>query len=622
MDEEFPRTNISINNRSDLRRILHLESLYKKNKSAERPLKSMLEIMVKEQMKKSGDAKRSHLADNRSLSAEENFPGSASTLNDASYTWKDTDLTDQHGFAEGSSSVAQLVASPAREIPSPKSSRSTSLYERNMFPPSSSQDTFFTSTKVGLGSEKKISDVDGQGNRASRMRRGIMTGPITTSSQENRGRRPPRKTAGSLCLDKLEDDSDRVNWLSQSSSVDAGLTESEDTRPSERDGSLSVNSHRQNMDSSEFDELQRIKLHKNKSAWSPRVDGLHMAGMVLDDIDDMEDLCGLSAVPVNKSLPQHNLNKRPMDQQMATALKEIIFGSPVMYFSEEWKRQSFTFSNTPALRYGIVQKKGGPCGMLAAVQATVLQKLLFERTSGDSLSERLRVSDAVRTKCLAEAVAEILWRAGDRKKATVAINSGRSLFTPVGHYRSEGVLEMITCVDVESLDDLKLLSEQNIQQFESGPFGCILLIVSAILSRTIPIVRRDMDVPTTTLIGAHGYCTQELVNLLLCGQAVSNVFDDEMKLDSGNGNFTLLKGIKERCNVGLLSLFEHYNICKVGSYLKTPRFPLWVVCSESHFSVLFSLHEDLASSPWNPREFDLYYYDGLANQQEPIRLTV
>lgn len=32
MDEELPRSNSSINNRSDLRRILHLEGLYKKNK--------------------------------------------------------------------------------------------------------------------------------------------------------------------------------------------------------------------------------------------------------------------------------------------------------------------------------------------------------------------------------------------------------------------------------------------------------------------------------------------------------------------------------------------------------------------------------------------------------------
>uniref|UniRef100_A0AAR2LNC8 Ubiquitin carboxyl-terminal hydrolase MINDY n=1 Tax=Pygocentrus nattereri TaxID=42514 RepID=A0AAR2LNC8_PYGNA len=547
MDEELPRTNLSINNRSDLRRILHLESLYKKNKSEEHPLKSMLEIMVKEQMKKGGDAKRCHLVDNRTLSAEENVPASASTTTDASYVWKDGDLAGQYGdslsLSESSSAVSQLTASPAKESPSPKSSKSVSLCERGIFLPSSSQDSFLASSKAGLGYEKKNSDVDGQGSRTSRMRRGIMAGPITTSSQENSRRRPVRRTPGSLCLDKPEDDSDRVSWMSQSSSLDAGLTEADGTRPFERASSLSVSSHRQSMDSSEFDGLQRVKLHKNKSACSPRVDGLHMAGLVLDDIEDDEDLCGLSTVPVSNSLPQHNLNKRPMDQQTATALKEIIFGSPMMCFSEEWKRQSFTFSHVPALRYGIVQKKGGPCGVLAAVQATVLQKLLFERTISDSSSE----------------------------------NSGRSLFTPVGHYRSEGVLETITCVDVESLDGLKLLVEQNVQQFESGPFGCILFIICAILSRTIPMVRRDMDVPTSTLIGAHGYCTQELVNLLLCGRAVSNVFDDEMKLDSGNGNFTLLKGIKERCNIGLLSLFEHYNICKVRILQRCLRY---VECSK------------------------------------------
>ena len=58
---------------------------------------------------------------------------------------------------------------------------------------------------------------------------------------------------------------------------------------------------------------------------------------------------------------------------------------------------------------------------------------------------------------------------------------------------------------------------------------------------------------------------QELVNLLLCGRAVSNVFDNDMELESSNGNMTLLKGIKGRCDIGLLSLFEHYNICKVSA---------------------------------------------------------
>lgn len=58
---------------------------------------------------------------------------------------------------------------------------------------------------------------------------------------------------------------------------------------------------------------------------------------------------------------------------------------------------------------------------------------------------------------------------------------------------------------------------------------------------------------------------------------------------------------------------------KVGAYLKTPRYPIWLLCSESHFSVLFGLQRELLASQ---DQFDLYYYDGLANQQEEIRLTV
>lgn len=53
---------------------------------------------------------------------------------------------------------------------------------------------------------------------------------------------------------------------------------------------------------------------------------------------------------------------------------------------------------------------------------------------------------------------------------------------------------------------------------------------------------------------------------MLCGRAASNVFDNDMELDSGSGNMTLLKGIKDPCEVGLLSLFEHYNICKVSNF--------------------------------------------------------
>lgn len=78
---------------------------------------------------------------------------------------------------------------------------------------------------------------------------------------------------------------------------------------------------------------------------------------------------------------------------------------------------------------------------------------------------------------------------------------------------------------------------------------------------------------------------QEIVNLLLCGQAVPNVFDGHM--DLGGGMF--LKGISTSVEVGFLTLLESLNYCKVGQNLKRPKWPIWVVGSESHYTVLFSL---------------------------------
>lgn len=55
-----------------------------------------------------------------------------------------------------------------------------------------------------------------------------------------------------------------------------------------------------------------------------------------------------------------------------------------------------------------------------------------------------------------------------------------------------------------------------------------------------------------------------MVNLLLTGRAVSNVFNDVMELDSGDGSDPMiLKGLNARSDIGLLSLFEHYRSCQV-----------------------------------------------------------
>ncbi|NXT49998.1 MINY4 hydrolase, partial [Pluvianellus socialis] len=343
------------------------------------------------------------------------------------------------------------------------------------------------------------------------------------------------------------------------------------------------------------------------------------------ELVDVEDEETAGEVNKNPDLSTHytfQVVSKAIDISLAKELKNLLFGSSLGCFSEEWKIQSFTFNNTPQLKYGIVQKKGGPCGVLAAVQACVLQQLIFADANRNKDTRCLQPSEVHRTKCLTMAIADILWRAGGNEKAIVALPSGRQQFTPVGKYKADGILETLILHSATRYEDLMIFLQQNIHQFETGPCGCILLTVSVILSRSINLVRNDFDVLTNRLIGSHGYCTQELVNLLLTGKAVSNVFNNVIELDSGNGNITILKGITSRSDIGLLSLFEHYDVCQVGCYLKTPKYPIWLVCSESHFSVLFCLEKDLLGDWKTERRFDLYYYDGLANQEEEIRLTV
>lgn len=108
--------------------------------------------------------------------------------------------------------------------------------------------------------------------------------------------------------------------------------------------------------------------------------------------------------------------------------------------------------------------------------------------------------------------------------------------------------------------------------------------MSLILSRGIDQCKKDMDDPHNSLIGQFGHCNQDLINLLLSGRATSNVMDGEIPLgDSG----LIVKGISGKTAIGYLTHLEALRYCQVGRYLKVPEFPVWVVGSSSHFSVMF-----------------------------------
>lgn len=98
------------------------------------------------------------------------------------------------------------------------------------------------------------------------------------------------------------------------------------------------------------------------------------SNLILDDIDS-EDIHQLIVPPkddIDDIIPE------PVTIETAVELRKILFRSTSRSFNAEWIKQGFHFSVHPLLLYGLIQDKGGPCGLLAAVQAYVLKFLLVD----------------------------------------------------------------------------------------------------------------------------------------------------------------------------------------------------------------------------------------------------
>lgn len=692
MDQERPRSDLSINSRNVLRKVLHLEFLYRENKAKENPLKTNLELITRYFLDHFENTANNFTQETPipalSVSKKNNklpLRCSETTLVNI-YDLADEDASWRTSLSEGSKArhnnldgdvLGNFVSSrrtshqskPVQTVPG----------ERPPLTPAWEKTDKFQSSEPVLDTKRMGEKIR---SKSGLIFRGMMAGPIASSPQDSlRKRSLRRSSASSSSTQPPEEESPPVPDTPACPAPQEGLASSTGCIPRNPLGPLSeVPSEEQRTspsspphlpgkglpqrgsdrwkdlseDSTAMDSgpeadrtaltfslsggntltmqerLERAfkrrqgsqlsPLRKNQLPVSNKVDE-ELAVLQIEDVEDelVKEEVILSPVP---SMLKLQVASKPIDLSVAKDIKTLLFGSSLCCFNEEWKLQSFAFNDAASLKYGIVQNKGGPCGVLAAVQGCVLQKLLFEGDSGASCARQLQPSNAHRTHCLALAIADIVWRAGGHERAMVTLASGTQQFSPAGKYKADGILETLILHSLTCYEELVTFLQQSIHQFETGPYGCVLLTLSAILSRSTELVRQDFDVPTSHLIGSHGYCTQELVNLLLTGKAVSNVFNDVVELDSGDGNITLLKGIATRSDIGFLSLFEHYNVCQVGCFLKTPRFPIWVVCSESHFSVLFSLQLELLRDWRTERLFDLYYYDGLANQQEQIRLTI
>lgn len=208
-----------------------------------------------------------------------------------------------------------------------------------------------------------------------------------------------------------------------------------------------------------------------------------------DDIDEELHKLDLKSLDIgsksnNKSVHVvHREQLEDLTKDEAIKMREIIFGDAASVgFNPEWDQQSFTFNDTHGLEFGLVQHKGGPCGILAAVQALII-KHLKEHHNGD-----LSPSNGKRQIVLVKVLSSILWQAanykGGNKCVKVCYNSGRSKFAPSALYRNDGITEKLQYSRCPTLASTEACVQEFLPQFQNTTGkGCILFVYSLVLSR-------------------------------------------------------------------------------------------------------------------------------------------
>ena len=248
------------------------------------------------------------------------------------------------------------------------------------------------------------------------------------------------------------------------------------------------------------------------------------------------------------------------------------------------------------MTYGLKQSQGGPCGVFAAVQARVVETLLFDPNNAgtnDSWGVNAKESPLVcalpdkekiqrsQERLLSVALAKVLAQARRDNNApvTIVVNQASAIDD-----HTDKQLVIHTNLGQNAVESVANSIFENITSYQSKG-GVLLFLYSVIATRGIQNIQADMDDSTQNLTLAHGHCSQELMNLLICGYSTSQVHDGNIPM--GDTGLTL-NGVNGTPRIGYLTFLEALRYCTVGEYYKTPEVPVWVIGSDSHFTVLFA----------------------------------
>lgn len=313
--------------------------------------------------------------------------------------------------------------------------------------------------------------------------------------------------------------------------------------------------------------------------------------------------------------------------------------------SPKTKPKKTSFSVLHPKSWAIHQREGGPCGVIAVIQARAAKYLFHGAKPRVLVSATLIQALTIGLQNLAaedvpvpfiEAVLSAIY---DTLELVLKWSpTGRAyLVVPATHRAfARDLLQQLSSVApsdtvarqqllgdihgrlglariVEEMDDFEVITASSPAEIHgilsslfyqfyaitAFPSSFIpALVVSVILTRTLrEIAATDFDSSNN---GSHGPSTglssdslftsmnnasMELVNLFIHGKAVAGTHDGVVTCDG----FTL-KGIDTPTDVGLLSIYEYYNYLTIGDNLKWGVLcPCFVLFNEAHYTSLFPI---------------------------------
>ncbi|XP_075058069.1 inactive ubiquitin carboxyl-terminal hydrolase MINDY-4B [Mixophyes fleayi] len=323
---------------------------------------------------------------------------------------------------------------------------------------------------------------------------------------------------------------------------------------------------------------------------------------------------------------------QPISIEMATELRKILFGNAFQTFNYEWKKSFFKFRDAFSdMAYALDAEKAGTRSIQLVVQAHIIKYLLFTNNDCNhrSIKSLSELTQKQQERALAASLADILWTAGDMKRATICLITNDSYFTESPDYKTDNFTEKLQLFEFAEKDKLEKFLCVHIHCFkDEGSHGVILFLYSLLFSRTIIRIHQDLDYTTTHLLHfclGNYTVRQAVLNLMLTGRASPHVFNGDQALDPerlGQKHH----GVLTRTDVGYLQWsreeMEQDKLPQVGSMLKTPKFPLWLCNINGTYSVLFGTNASLLCDWKMEHTFELYFYNGQSSQSKTAHLKI